>query len=230
MEEAEYEIIVEICKNICKNEYLLPDLIQEISIVFLELPEDKKESVRGYFRFWVARVVVNNWRSSSSVFWNKYRKENAIDIQEIGDWKMTDYNLTEDQPEIYDPSEKHKFFYIKKLINELYISDYNVFTDYYYKGLTIMQITDKYKTERSYTWGVLNRIRISIRRRMEWRTQKDLDFRSMLTPLIKKLRLNVGERQLILDIHNHLHLNKVNETHDETKVRKVLNNLILEIY
>jgi len=186
-------------------------------LVFLELPPERKKEIRKYFKYWLIRVVSNNWRSSTSPFWTKYRSTLPIDPNTI-------YTLSEVQPEM--EQEQCPTSILDILIEDLYISDQNVFKDYYTEGLTIKEITEKYKVEKNYVWGVIDRIRKSLRRRVMWMEVPEIDFVIILAPLVGKKRLNINERQLVVDVNNHINNYNINYVHDRDGVNCALKNLV----
>lgn len=221
MSIEEYNIIQEICGNICKDKGLVEDLIQEVALIFLELDRAQQEKTRKYFRYWVIRVVSNQYKSNTSPFWTKYRRTINVDPAEI-------YDLTEDPHEIEEGPDKQDI--LDKLISELFISDQNVFVDYYHKNMTIMQITTKYNVEKTFVWSTIERIRQSLRRRSEWLLNVDPNLKVKLSETIAnyvgRSRLKVEERQMIIDTYNHLTGSKVNATHDRELVNQILLKLI----
>jgi len=220
----EYSLIKEICNNICRQENLVKDLEQEVALIFLELPEDKRTKVRGYFKFWVVRVVSNLWRSNTSPFWTKYRSDILMDPNDA-------FFLSEDPIEIDDSPSPYDI--LDNLVESLYPSDKNVYVDYYKKGLTIIQITHKYDCEKSYIWSVLDRIRSSFKRRTDWIQKEPESFSSILCPILERsLRrrpLRVSERQIILDVNNHLGRELRNNIQDRKEISDILKELQIEL-
>jgi len=64
------------CINKMKPEYLRDDLKAEVILVICELDETKLKGLydRGELNFYVARVILNMIKSTSSSFYRKYRK------------------------------------------------------------------------------------------------------------------------------------------------------------
>jgi len=219
--QDQYEIITEICRNICKDPNLVHDLIQEVALIYLELSNKKKQKVDGYFRFWVSRVVTNQWHSNTSPFYTQYRSSLNVDPNEI-------YDLSEDPKEPDESPEPEDL--IEDLIDQLFISDKNIFQDYYQKGLTIHQITDKYNIEKTYTWHTIDRIRRSLKRRTNWILNRDPEMKVKMSEIIMEFlgrsRLKVDERQYILDCYNHLTGSGRNKIHDREEVTNLLIRLV----
>lgn len=196
----------------------MEDLIQEVSLAFLELDDNKKKKVSSYFQFWVVRVVTNQWKSTTSPFYSTYRNSYYIEDSpslQIEDPQESDFNLGQEEM-------------INSLISELYISDQNVIRDYYEKGMTIMEITEKYQVEKTFVWNVLDRVRKSFKRRIEWQNEKPntIYFIELIAPYIGRSRLKIGERQIIVDVYNHVMTHKVNATHSKMAVNSYLEGLI----
>lgn len=192
-----------------------------MALIFLEQDGAQQEKTRKYFRFWVIRVVTNQYKSNTSPFWTKYRRTINIDPAEI-------YDLGEEPQEIEEGPSKEEV--LEKLIGDLFISDQNVFVDYYHKGMTIMQITEKYHVEKTYVWSTIERIRQSLRRRSEWLLGTNPNLKTQLTETIAnyvgRTRLKVEERQIIADTYNHLTGSRVNAIHDRELIHEVLIKLI----
>ncbi len=142
----EYEIISEICKNVCREPDLVDDLIQEVSIIWLQQPEDKKPGIRSYFKFWISRVVTNQYHSKTSPFWTKYRKGFFVEYTDAYDPEDVQYP---DEPE-WD---------VQKAINDLFPADKVLIEMFYFKNLTITQIAKKRGIDRSWVSLQLKRIR-----------------------------------------------------------------------
>lgn len=145
--EKEYEIIREICSNQCHNTDLLDDLIQDISIIWINQEEGRKNSIRSYFRFWVSRVVSNQWKSTSSPFWKTYRS--VTQHEPLGDiFQAPEEDL--DPPCEWD---------VQKAIAELFPSDRTLLQLYYDQGLSITEISKRKGIDRSWVSANLKRIK-----------------------------------------------------------------------
>ena len=218
MSEKEYRTIQAVCRNVCRDESLVNDLTQEVALIFLELPRDKQKKIRAYFQFWVVRVVTNQWKSTTSPFYTQYRNAYYIEDTPISEEEPTqDFAFPQEQEES-----------VAKLVSELYLSDQNVVRDYYEKGLTIMEITEKYGVEKTYVWTVLNRIRQSFKRRISWQITppNTMAFIEIIAPFIGRPRLKIEERQLILDVYNHINKSTVNAVHDREVTKVILERLV----
>jgi len=143
----EYSIIGEICRNICKDKDLVDDLIQEVTLIWLQQDEDKKEGIRGYFKFWITRVVTNQWKSNTSPFWTKYRKGFFVDYD--------DHAYLEPA----EPGETPPEWEVERAVNELFPSDKILIDLYYKQGFTITDIAKKRNIDRSWVGIQLKRIR-----------------------------------------------------------------------
>jgi len=52
---------------------LADDLFQEVALILAETPEDKLEDIKCP-SCWITKIIGNQWHSSTSPFYNKYRK------------------------------------------------------------------------------------------------------------------------------------------------------------
>jgi RNA polymerase sigma factor (sigma-70 family) len=144
--ETEYSIIQEICRNQCHDPDLVDDLIQEVTLVWINQDLPRQESIRSYFRFWVSRVISNQWKSTSSPFWKQYR---SIQVHEpLGD-------IWDEPQELEDELE----WDIKKAMCELFPSDNFLLNLYYEQGLSITEISKRKNIDRSWVSANLKRIR-----------------------------------------------------------------------
>lgn len=79
-----------IVENIARSSLTpdLKDLCQMVYQILMELPEEKVLGLwkRGQMRFFIARLVMNQYRSSSSPFYITYRKyaKMAVELDEEG--------------------------------------------------------------------------------------------------------------------------------------------------
>ena len=145
--EDEYTIIQEICRNVCKDPDLVDDLTQEVSLIWFQQDEDKKDAIRSYFKFWISRVVTNQYKSSTSPFHTKYRKGFFVDYEDQG-YEEPDYDL-----------EQVQEWSVDQAIDELFPSDRVLIELYYKKGYTITQIAKEKDIDRSWVSLQLKRIR-----------------------------------------------------------------------
>ena len=219
MTEIQYNEIKGMCSRICNDHNYLDDLIQEVTLIYLELSTDRKKNIKNFGDF-MSTIIVRNWRSNTSRFWYKYRNIITVDPKDI-------YSLSEAQPET--EQEECPYDILSKLVSQLYISDHNLYTDYYVNGMTLLNITEKYKIEKTYTWKTLRRIKNSLKRRVDFIYNRNDDFEDMLAPLVGKNRFTINERQLILDVYNHIHSSSVNEAHNQELANEILNRLIVDL-
>lgn len=217
----EYKTIETICRNICKDKDLVDDLIQEVGLIWLDLDPVKKTKIHNScsFRWWVARVVKQQWSSSSSPFYSKYRKNKHQEYQP--------YHHVPD--EVYDTTQDLQWAQLQKHIRQLYPSEYNIFTSYYKQHLTIMQITDKYDVDKNFVWSTLKRVRESLQRRINWEIHgwNTTELVELLAPYVGKKRLKAEERQVVVDVHSVVNSSTYNNIHDRDVVNKILKSLIV---
>ena len=82
------------CRSVCHNHSLVDDLQQEILLIVLEYkPESAldKAYAEGKHLALIRKVITNQWRSSTSPFYMKYRRFNTVEINE-DTFEDTDYD------------------------------------------------------------------------------------------------------------------------------------------
>lgn len=65
------------CKSVCTNRSLVDDLMQEILVIILEFKTDStfyRAYAEGNHLPFIKKIITNQWQSSSSQFYYKYRK------------------------------------------------------------------------------------------------------------------------------------------------------------
>ena len=218
MDLAEYNIISDICRNICKDPNLIDDLIQEVALIWVELDPVKKEAIykSQSFKWWTIKVVQQQWASSTSPFYSKYRKSQSQEFQE--------YHRHQ---EIEEQNNEYQYEAIEKHIDILFPSEYNIFTSYHLLGLTIMQIVDKYGIDKNFVWNTLQRVTRSIRRKTRWDLEgwSKQELRDLIQGYTTKRKLKAEERQIILDVNYALTDSKFSNIHDKAQVQKILIDL-----
>lgn len=75
------------CKMMCKNDsQLVDDLMQEILLIILEFKPDSKLDEaynKGQHLYFIKRIINNQYNSTTSPFYTKYRKFSSITQQEL---------------------------------------------------------------------------------------------------------------------------------------------------
>lgn len=90
--KKEYNSIREICTNVLRSNKdlnLLDDLVQEVCLIILTQSDESVQTIheRGYFKFYIARVITNQVFSSTSPFHKKYRQQIPfIDIDDTEEY------------------------------------------------------------------------------------------------------------------------------------------------
>jgi hypothetical protein len=78
-----------VCKMMCRNdEQLVEDLMMEILLIVMEFKPDSKleESYnKGQHLFFIKRIINNQYNSTTSPFYKKYRKFAALTQTELID-------------------------------------------------------------------------------------------------------------------------------------------------
>ena len=70
------------CYKLSSDKMLMDDLASEMVLIILEYPNDKMIEAyeKGQHQFLIKRIINNNWNSSTSPFYKKYRKYNDLEI------------------------------------------------------------------------------------------------------------------------------------------------------
>lgn len=85
---AKKKIVEEIVHNVAKvNNDIVNDLVQDIYLHLMIMDEKKLIHLysSGQIKFYLSRVIVNNWCSVNSPFYRVYRKPTIYD--EIDEWR-----------------------------------------------------------------------------------------------------------------------------------------------
>lgn len=88
------KIVENICKNIGVKQTYLDDFMQEIYLILLEYDENKLYEIyeKKQLKFFISRIMLNQWNSKTSPFYTKYRKWYEYEDGNI--------KITEDEDEI----------------------------------------------------------------------------------------------------------------------------------
>lgn len=73
---ANERLVEDISKNIGVSPKYFDDFVQEIYLILLEYDQEKLEAIyeKGDINFFLTRVIKNQWCSTTSPFYRKYRK------------------------------------------------------------------------------------------------------------------------------------------------------------
>lgn len=95
----QYDDIKRQIKNITKGEYpdLLDDFTQEVLLIFLENPRASELMVSGEYKWYIIRIALNQFRSSTSTFYYKYKKHKSIELTENIDMEEENYDYEKDE-------------------------------------------------------------------------------------------------------------------------------------
>jgi len=219
----EYSIIGEICNNICKDKDLVGDLTQEVALIWCELDPNKKNVIHNSnsFTWWVARTTKNLWSSSSSPFYSKYRKVKTQQYQS--------YNTPD--PDQYDYQADEQFELMMKYVDRLFPSEYNIIHSYYFKGMTIMDIVQRFDVDKNFVWNTIKRVGRSLKRKVQWELQgwNETQLLEMVIDYVGKKRLKIEERQIVLDVYNVLHDGNFNNVYDKERILQMLGKLVIRL-
>ena len=76
------------CRSVCHDASLVEDLQQEILLIVLEYkPESALDRAYGDGKHLalIRMIITNQWRSTTSPFWTKYRRFQAVQSEIIDD-------------------------------------------------------------------------------------------------------------------------------------------------
>jgi hypothetical protein len=73
---ANERLVEDISKNIGVSPKYFDDFVQEIYLILLEYDQEKLEAIyeKGDINFFLTRIIKNQWCSTTSPFYRKYRK------------------------------------------------------------------------------------------------------------------------------------------------------------
>jgi hypothetical protein len=73
---ANEKLVEDISKNIGVSPKYFDDFVQEIYLILLEYDQEKLEAIyeKGDINFFLTRIIKNQWCSTTSPFYRKYRK------------------------------------------------------------------------------------------------------------------------------------------------------------
>lgn len=73
---ANERLVEDISKNIGVSPKYFDDFVQEIYLILLEYDQEKLEAIyeKGDYNFFLTRIIKNQWCSTTSPFYRKYRK------------------------------------------------------------------------------------------------------------------------------------------------------------
>lgn len=95
----EYEDIRKQIKKITRGENpeLVDDFVQDVILMFLEHPQANELKSNGGWKWFIIRIAINQWRSSTSKFYYKHKKIKKMEFTEQHDQKDIEYDLDQDQ-------------------------------------------------------------------------------------------------------------------------------------
>lgn len=106
MEKSPIEAIIEngyveeIANNIKVRSDYMDDFVQEIYLILLEYDQEKlgKMVESGQIKFFLTRIMLNQWQSKTSTFYYKYRKMYEH-IDENVDWQRDEEQYSDEYSE-----------------------------------------------------------------------------------------------------------------------------------
>ena len=76
----EDNVVYEVAKNIGVKSSDIDDFVQEIWVILLEYDSEKMQGIidRGEFKFFLSRIMINQYHSKTSPFYTRYKKFNNM--------------------------------------------------------------------------------------------------------------------------------------------------------
>lgn len=151
-----YEIALKITKG---NDIDAQDLTQEVYVIMLEYEQDKLQKIydNGHLKFWVARVMLNQYLRSSSPFKKKHhtylKDENAIicDLRhDNSESDIRDKVILEERLELVNDIMNDLHFYDKTLFKVYYETDHTIRSLAEATGISTTSIFHTIKNVRNY--------------------------------------------------------------------------------
>jgi len=149
-----YDLAFKITKG---NDIDAQDLTQEIYVILLEYDEAKLQSIvdNGHLMFWLARVMMNQYRSTTSLFQRKHHPklldENAI-IANLED-------VVDDSQEI----KEYRLANIAKALSKHHFYDQIIFSIYYDGKGTVRGLAKAMNISPTSIFKTIKSVRTSIR-------------------------------------------------------------------
>jgi RNA polymerase sigma factor (sigma-70 family) len=151
-----YEIALKITKG---NDIDAQDLTQEVYVIMLEYDQEKLQKIydNRHLKFWVARVMLNQYLRSSSPFKKKHhtylKDENAIicDLRhDSSESDIRDKELLEQRLEQVNDIMNDLHFYDKTLFKVYYETDHTIRSLAEATGISTTSIFHTIKNVRTY--------------------------------------------------------------------------------
>jgi RNA polymerase sigma factor (sigma-70 family) len=151
-----YQIALKITKG---NDIDAQDLTQEVYIIMLEYNQEKLKTIydNGHLKFWVARVMLNQYLRSSSPFKKKHhtylKDENALicDLRQDNSESDISYKIeTEKRLELVNGIMNDLHFYDKTLFKVYYETNHSIRSLAEATGISTTSIFHTIKNVRNY--------------------------------------------------------------------------------
>lgn len=156
-----YKPLLVACKNITANNELSEELLHYSLEVLLTKPNVQHIVESGGAYFYTLRIILNNWKSTTSPFFKIYRKnfeqvelESYLEKNDIPD-------TSHEQQEIEDTAS-----YIKQELRKLYWYDQQVF-DLYLEAGSVMSVARATNIPRTSLSLTINRVKNHIKSKIK---------------------------------------------------------------
>lgn len=151
----------QIMLNITQNEDLIPPLVSEISLSYLENKEKIENIIlQGYIKYFFIRTVLNQIKSNTSPF----HKNNRTTKDEFPDFiSIEDTDEIEDKEDIELKYLQIDYAYTR--VTKSYFQEY-IFNEYFYKEKTYREIAEEMDISHSLVFVNLKKILEEMRKKI----------------------------------------------------------------
>ena len=98
--------------------------------------------------------------------------------------------------------------------------------------MTIMDIVARFDVEKTFVWKTLKRVGKSLKRKVQWDVHgyTEQELLELVVNLVgKKYKMNIDERQIVLDVHNVLYGGSFNNVYDRKVIEQMLAKLVIRL-
>ena len=127
--------VLSACKKVSNYSHFADELYSEVLLILCEMDENKLEILHAnkQLQYFIVRIILNLWRSTTSPFYKKYRVEHT-ELQHYHTIEQEEYNIDNDQ------HEEERLKVAETFLNELYWYDARIFELYHTKYKSYRQM------------------------------------------------------------------------------------------
>jgi DNA-directed RNA polymerase specialized sigma subunit len=151
----------QIMLNITQNEEIIPELVSEISISYLENRENIENVIKqGYIKYFFIRTILNQLKSNTSPFHKNCRIKDNIYSLELS---IVDENTIEEKE--LKELQFLQIDYAYSRVSKTYFQDF-IFQEYFTKQKTFRQIAEEMGISHSLVFVNLKKILGDMRKKI----------------------------------------------------------------